>query len=156
MQPGQNLGVKLSLHAHLARALDRDPEQLAMDARRSPQRVFRAHPPDQRAQVRGDPRSASKRAGFSPPVPAEAGPMPMHEGLGPDDGNGLEDRWKPSIQLDQEQAIPICELDATAHHPLQHNQLMTERSVLCLKSALRLEGRDEQGQEETEQRDQRR
>ncbi len=30
------------------------------------QRVFRAHPPDQRAQVRGDPRSASKRAGFPP------------------------------------------------------------------------------------------
>jgi hypothetical protein len=58
--------------------------------------------------------------------------MPMHEGLGPDDRDGLDDRWKPSIQLDQEQAIPICELDATAHHPLQHNQLMTERSVLCL------------------------
>jgi hypothetical protein len=47
-------------------------------------------------------------------------------------------------------------LDATAHHPLQHNQLMTERSVLCLKSALRLERRDEQSQEETEQRDHRR
>src|SRR6266581_2223466 len=69
--------------------------------------------------------------------PAEAGPMPTHEGLGPDDRDGLEDRWKPSIQLDQEQAIPICELNATAHHPLQHNQLMAERSILCLKSALR-------------------
>jgi hypothetical protein len=82
--------------------------------------------------------------------------MPTHEGLGPDDRDGLEDRWKPSIQLDQEQAIPICELGATAHPPLQYDQLMTERSVLCLKSALRLEGRDEQGQEETEQRDHRR
>jgi hypothetical protein len=41
-------------------------------------------------------------------------------------------------------------LDTTAHPPLQHNQLMAERSILCLKSALRLEGRDEQGQEETE------
>src|SRR5258708_2435119 len=38
--------------------LEAELEQLAMDARRSPQRVFRAHPPDQRAQVRGDPRSA--------------------------------------------------------------------------------------------------
>jgi hypothetical protein len=43
---------------------------------------------------------------------------------------------KPSIQLDQEQAIPICELDATAHPPPQHNQLMSECRVLCLKSAL--------------------
>jgi hypothetical protein len=82
--------------------------------------------------------------------------MPTHEGLGPDDRDGLEDRWKPSIQLEQEQAIPICELNATAHPPLQHDQSMTERSALCLKSALRPEERDEQGQEETEQRDHRR
>ena len=82
--------------------------------------------------------------------------MPTQEGLGPDDRDGLEDRWKPSIQHDQEQAIPIRELNATAHPPLQHNQLMTERSVLCLKSALRLERRDEQSQEEPEQRDHRR
>jgi hypothetical protein len=82
--------------------------------------------------------------------------MPTHEGLGADDRDGLEDRWKPSIQLDQEQAIAIRELNATAHHPLQHNQLMAKRRVLCLKSALRLERRDEQGQAEAEQRDPRR
>jgi hypothetical protein len=63
---------------------------------------------------------------------------------------------KPSIQLDQEQAIPICELDATAHPPPQHNQLMSECRVLCLKSALRLERRDGQGQQEAEERDHRR
>ena len=34
---------------------------------------------------------------------------------------------------DQEQAIARPELDATAHLPLQHNQLMAERSILCLK-----------------------
>src|SRR5436309_8971815 len=123
-------------------------EQLAMDARRSPQRIFRAHPPDQRAQIRVDLRSTSKRAGFPTPVPTEAGPMPTHEGLGPNDRDSLQDRWKPSIQLDQEQAIPICELDATPYPALQHNQLMTQRRVLGLKSALRLERRDGQGQEE--------
>ena len=82
--------------------------------------------------------------------------MPTHEGLGLDDRDGLEDRWKPSIQLDQEQAISVRELDTTAHPPLQHNQLMTERRVLGLKSALRLERRGEQGQEEAEQGDHRR
>jgi hypothetical protein len=35
------------------------------------------------------------------------------------------------IQLHQEQAIPIRELHATAHPPPQHNQLMSERRVLC-------------------------
>jgi len=82
--------------------------------------------------------------------------MPTHEGLGPDDRDGLEDRWKPSIQLDQEQAISVRELDTTANPPLQHNQLISERSVLCLKSTLRLERRGEQGQAKAEQGDHRR
>src|ERR1700757_3634877 len=110
-----------------------------MDARRSPQRIFRVHPPNQRAQVRVDLRSTSKRAGFPTPVLTEAGPMPTHEGLGPDDRDGLQDRWSPSIQQDYEQAIPVRELDAAAHFPPQHDHLMPERRVLCLKSALRLE-----------------
>jgi hypothetical protein len=38
-----------------------------------------------------------------------------------------------------EPAYAIRELDATAHPPPQHDQLMSERRVLCLKSALRLE-----------------
>src|SRR6185436_15795838 len=36
-----------------------------------------------------------------------ASPMPTDKGLGPDDRDHLQDRWKPSIQLDQEQPIPI-------------------------------------------------
>jgi hypothetical protein len=82
--------------------------------------------------------------------------MPSHQGLGPDDRDGLEDRWKPSIQLDQEQAISIRELDTTANPPLQNNQLISERSVLCLKSTLRLDRRGEEGQAKAEQGDHRR
>src|SRR5260370_34744491 len=97
--------------------LETELEQLAMDARRSPQRIFHAHPPDQRAQIRGDLRSASKRAGFATPVPAEAGPMPTHEGLGPDDPDALEDRWEQSTLLDHQQTIPICQFDSPPHPP---------------------------------------
>src|SRR5256886_12981045 len=46
--------------------LEAELEQLAMDTRRSPQRIFRAHPPDQRTQIRGDPRPPSKRARRKP------------------------------------------------------------------------------------------
>src|SRR5437016_10091164 len=88
------------------------------------------------------------QVGFPTPVPTEAGPMPTHQGLRSDDSDGPEHRWKPSIQQDQEQAIPAREVDAAAHPPLQHNQLMSECRVLCLKSALRLEQRGEQGQQE--------
>src|SRR5207253_4525566 len=80
-------------------------EQLAMDARRTPQRIINAHPPDQRAQVRVDLRPASKGAGFPTPVMAKAGPMPTHQGLWSADSDGPKPRWEPSIQLDQEQAI---------------------------------------------------
>ena len=80
--------------------LEAELEQLTMDARRTPQRIVNAYPPDQRTQVSVDLRPASKRAGFPPPVPAEAGPMPADEGLGAFDRDGLQDRRKPSIQLD--------------------------------------------------------
>jgi hypothetical protein len=79
--------------------------------------------------------------------------MPTHEGLGPDDRDGLEDRWKPSIQLDEEQTITIREPDATTHFPPQYDELMSERSVFCLKSSPRLKRRGEQGQAEAEQSD---
>jgi len=38
-----------------------------------------------------------------------------------------------------EQAIAVREVDATAHLALQHDQLMSERGILCFKPALRLE-----------------
>src|SRR6266436_29057 len=129
-----------SLHHILRHAgltdLEAEFEQLAMNARGAPQWIVNAHLPDQSPQARVELRSASEGAGFPPPISPEAGSVPAHQGLRPDDRDGLEDRWKPSIQHDQEQAIPIRELDATPHPALQHNQLMTERRVLGLKSAL--------------------
>jgi hypothetical protein len=44
---------------------------------------------------------------------------------------------KPSIQLDEEPTITVREPDAATHLPPQYEQLMSERSVFCLKSALR-------------------
>ena len=126
-----------------------------MDARRAPQWIVHAHPPDQCSQVRIDWRPASQRARFPTPVAAKTSTMPAHDGLGPDDRDRLQDRRKPPIQLDEEQAIAIRELDPTAHLAPQHDQLMSQRGVLRLKSALRLEERGNQVQEEEYQRDHR-
>jgi hypothetical protein len=79
--------------------------------------------------------------------------MPAHNGLGSDDRNGLKDRRKPAIQQDEEKPITVRELDPPAHLPLQHGQLMPERSILRLKSALRLERRRQPRQKEAQQRD---
>src|SRR5262249_16748967 len=83
----------------------------------------------------------------------KAGPMPTHQHLWTDDRHDLQDRWKPSIQLDKEQAIAVCKPDASVDYPAHHNNLVAERSIFAFKSALRLEWRDEEGKNKTEQRD---
>jgi hypothetical protein len=120
--PGSNRMHHLMYHQTILRFLERSRSGV----RGQPVVIILINPPDQCAQIRIDLWSASERPGFPTPVPAKAGPMPTHQGLGPDDRDGLEDRCEPSIQHDQEQAIPIRELDATAHPPPQHNQLMSE------------------------------
>src|SRR5260370_23341962 len=74
-----------------ARLRDLKPEleQFAVDARRAPQRIFDAHPPDQYAQLRVDLRSPSLWARLPTPVAAKAGPGPTQQGLGPADCENL-------------------------------------------------------------------
>src|SRR5262249_61614371 len=79
--------------------------------------------------------------------------MPSHQRLGPDGRHCLHDRWRPPIQLQEEQAIAVRELDPTAHLALKHDQLTSERSVLSLKPADRPGRRNQQPQKEEEQRD---
>jgi hypothetical protein len=136
-----------------ARLRDCKPEleQFTMDTRRSPQRVLDAHLPDQRLQLRVNLRPPSPRARFPPPVAAKAGSMPAH-GLGSDDRENIQDRREPSIQLDQESAIAVREPDPPLHLAPQDDQLMSERCIFCLKPALRLEWRGQDGQHETQQR----
>src|SRR6516164_7817711 len=79
--------------------------------------------------------------------------MPSHQRLGPDGRHRLHDRWKPPIQLQEEQAIAVRELDPTAHLALKHNQLTSERGILSLKPADRPERRNQQPQKEEAERD---
>src|ERR1700738_1061822 len=93
-------------------------------------------------------RAASQALRFATPVAAKPGTMPTYHGLRPDDRDGLENRRAPAIKLDKEQAIAVRELDPTAHLALQYNQLLPQRGILCFKSALGLEDRGAQVQEE--------
>src|SRR3981081_1375783 len=92
-----------------ARLRDLKPEleQFAVNAWRAPKRVFDAHPPDQRAQLRVDLRSASQWARLPTPVATKTGPMPTNERLGRDDREDLQDRRNPPVQLDKEPAIIV-------------------------------------------------
>src|SRR6202021_2514374 len=115
-------------------------EQFAVDAWRPPKLVLRAHLPDQRAQLRVDLRSPSLWARAPTPVAAKAGPMPPHQRLRLDNCNELQDRWKPSIHLDEEPAVVVARLSSTPDPTPQDDQL-SEHSILRLKPQLRLEWR---------------
>lgn len=82
---------------------------------------------------------------------AKARPMPTHQRLGTDDREDLQDRWKPSIQLDKEPAILVREPDPTLHLTPQNDQLMSECRILCFKPALRLKWRRQEDHDEAEQ-----
>src|ERR1019366_9156512 len=136
-----------------ARRRDIEPEleQFAVDTRRTPKRILHAHLPDQRAEVRLDLRSPSRSARFPTPVAAKAGTMPPNERLRLDDREDLQNRRKPSIQLNKEPAVVVRQPDPALHLTPQNDQLMSENRILCLKSALRLEWQAQNGQDEAEQ-----
>src|SRR5262249_23579016 len=81
--------------------------------------------------------------------------MPTDEGLGTDDRDNLQDRWKPSIQLDEEQAIIVREPDPPTDLTAQHSQLPSEGCILCCKAPLRLKWRDQDVKDKIQQRDHR-
>jgi hypothetical protein len=138
-----------------ARLSDLKPklEQFAMNTRCSPKRVIYAHPPDQPAKIRLDLWPPSSRARLPTPIAAKADPMPTHQRLGTDDRESLQDQWEPAIELDEKPAIAVRQLGPPPHLTPQDNQLMSERRILRLKPALRLELRGQDGQNKVDQRD---
>jgi hypothetical protein len=120
--------------------LEAELEQFAVDAWRSPKRVLPVHPLDQSPEVRLDRRPRERD--LTAPVATKTGPMPMHERLGTDNREHLQDRWKPSIQLDKEPAIVVRERGPALHLSPQKDQLMSMYRILRFKPDPRLERRD--------------
>jgi len=98
-------------------------------------------------------RAPSPRVRFPTPIAPKVGPMPPNQRFRLDNRNDRQDRWKPSIHLDEEPAVVVGRLSATPHPAPQDDQLMSEHRILRLKPALRLERRGQHGQNKTEQPD---
>ena len=65
-------------------------EKLTLNARRTPQDIFEAHPCDQRPQFWIDGRPPSKISAFPTPIPAKTIAMPAHERFWSDDSDHVE------------------------------------------------------------------
>src|SRR5437868_3042829 len=85
---GCRLGGAVSLGHELGNGRLRDrkaePEQFALNPRRTPKHILNAHLPDQWPQTRIDWRPASQVPRFPTPIATETRAMPAHQRLGPD------------------------------------------------------------------------
>src|SRR5271169_4318142 len=86
------------------------------------------------------------------PITTKAGPMPTHQRLRTDDGEDVQDRREPSVELDEKPTVGVRQPRPTLHLAPQNNQLLPERCILRLKSALRLEWRSQNAQHKEDQR----
>jgi hypothetical protein len=66
--------------------------------------------------------------------------MPPHQRFRLDNRNDRQDRWKPSIHLDEEPAVVVGKLGSTPHLAPQNDQLMSEHRILRLKPLFDLNG----------------
>src|SRR6478752_9348607 len=82
--------------------LEAELQKLAVDARRTPERVLNAHLLDQRTQMPVNLRAPAPIPRFPSPVTAKTSPMPAHQRLRPDDLKNLQYRREPAIKLDEE------------------------------------------------------
>jgi hypothetical protein len=73
--------------------------------------------------------------------------MPPHERLRVNDRDDMQNRRKPSIQLDKKPAVVVRQPDPALHFTPQNHQLMSERRVLRFEPALRLEWRSQERKE---------
>src|SRR5208282_3222627 len=87
------------------------------------------------------------------PITTKAGPMPTHQCLRTDDGEDVQDRREPSVELDEKPTVGVRQPGPTLHLASQNNQLLPERRILGLKPAPRLEWRNQHGQHKGDQRD---
>src|ERR1022692_4450498 len=77
-------------------------QKFAMDARRSPKRVFFTHAPDEIAQFAINPGPAARITGLPAPPSSKASPMPANYGLRPDNGDRICDTRKEPVQPDEQ------------------------------------------------------
>jgi hypothetical protein len=64
--------------------------------------------------------------GLPSPIGGEAHSMPMHDSLGPDDGNGIKDARAAMIEPNEQRAIGPMEIQSTWCALLQDVELMSQ------------------------------
>ena len=115
---------------------DRDAEfeQFAVNLGSAPQReearqvaALKTHSSDQVTHLSGDPRPATRRAGFPSPVAGKTLAMPAYDSLGPDDAHCIQNAGVATIEPDEQGAVDPTQMQPTARRALlQDIELMPQ------------------------------
>ena len=142
---GARQGAQVARDAALG-DVEAEAQQFPVDAGRAPG-ILRGHPPDESADLAREGRAAGARAASGQPVPvdAEAGAVPAHDRVWPDDGEALGPAAPEAAQQDPED--PIGGPDVGVSSGGQGDELLAEGQVLDHEVASRAHGRAERRQE---------
>src|SRR5207248_7269265 len=114
-------------------------QEFAMDPGRAPQRVFLAHPLNEVTQATIDLRAPCPLAGFPAPERFQASTMPPQDGLRLNHlGRTQQARPEPGHPY-QQRRVTATQSKTRRRAPQGDAELMTEKQVLGLKPAPRLE-----------------
>ena len=119
--------------------VDADLEQFTVDLGSAPQRILKTHSSDKVAHLFPDPRSATERTRLPSPVSGEAHSVPTHNSFGPDDGYGIKNARKATIEPNEQGAVGPAQIQSTWCALSKHVQLMTQNQKFSVKPPSRLE-----------------
>src|SRR5476649_2793317 len=119
--------------------VDANLEQFTMDLGSSPERILKTHSSDKVAHLFSDPRSATERTRLPSPVSGEAHSVPTHNSFGPDDGYGIKNARKATIEPNEQGAVGPGQIQSTWCALSKHVQLMTQNQKFSVKPPSRLE-----------------
>ena len=105
----------------------------------APKRVLQTYSSDQVAYPFADPRSAAERTRLPPPVSGKTHSMPAADGVGPDDGYGVNDARVATIEPDEDGPIGPTQMHSMWHALLQDAELMPQNQHFGFQSSARLE-----------------
>src|SRR5476651_887341 len=119
--------------------VDADLEQFTMDLGGSPERILKTHSSDKVAHLFSSDLSATERTRLPSPVSGKAHSVPTHNSFGPDDGYGIKNARKATIEPNEQGAVGPAQIQSTWCALSKHVQLMTQNQKFSVKPPSRLE-----------------
>ena len=125
-------------HARLP-DIDAELEKFAINPRRSPQWIGKAHLADQLADLKRHLWSSPARPRFPAPVGSEPRPMPPNDSLWPDDRQRRSNIRKQSVEADQYHPVEDIKAQSLRRCPPQDDDPLSQDHVLSFKRRSRSE-----------------